>query len=144
MFNVPHKDIANSVKEYSRERICNVMMLTKSVPMVLNTRKVNHEHYVFNVMEARAITCFNTGNLIFKDQNPYQFRSRDKGDRWCLERACDGLDSYTHVRFECKFYKTRYVDTGEPVKDNSRYILKLNQERIERWKTPLVIPAPPL
>ena len=65
-------------------------------------------------MEARAVTCFNTGNMILKDTNPHQFRFRDTGDGWCLERACDGKDSYDHVRFECKI---RYVDSGEPVKE---------------------------
>ena len=136
--------MANAMKEHSRERICYTTMITKSILMVLNTRKVNHEHYTFTVMEARAITCFNTANLIFKDWNPQRFRSKDKGDRWCLERACDGRDSYEHVRYECKFYKTKYVDCGEPVKDNARFILRLHQERMTRWKTPLVIAAPPL
>ena len=120
-------------------------MITKSIPMVATVnRKVTHEHYVFNVMEARAVTCFNTGNLVFKDSNPHLFRNRDKGDRWCLERACEGRDSYEHVRYECKFYRTKYVDSGEPVRDNAKFLIKLNMERIERWKTPLIIPAPPL
>ena len=30
-------------------------------------RKVEHEHHKFNMMEARAIMCFNTGNLVFKN-----------------------------------------------------------------------------
>ena len=120
-------------------------MITKSIPMVMNSnRKVLHEHYTFNVMEARAITCFNTGNLIFKEWNPQHFRSRYQGDRWCLVTACEGRDSYQHVRYECKFYQTKYIDCGEPVRDNAKFILKLNKERIARWKTPLVIPAPPL
>ena len=34
----------------------------------------NALYYTFNVMEARAITRFNTGNLIFKDYDPQHFR----------------------------------------------------------------------
>ena len=134
LFNVTHGDISRAVKEYSRERICHGTMITKSIPMVAITRKVTHEHYVFNMMQARALTCFNTGNLVFKDLNPHQFRNRDKGDQWCLERAFEGKDFYEHVRYECKSYKTRYVE----------FLLRLNQERIARLKTPLIIPAPPL
>ena len=74
-------------------------MLTKSIPMVLNYRKVEHKHHTFNVMEACAIMCFNTGNLVFKDICPNRFRTCDKDDRWCLERACEGKDGYLHVRW---------------------------------------------
>ena len=50
LFNVTHGDISRAVKEYSRERICHGTMITKSIPMVAITRKVTHEHYVFNMM----------------------------------------------------------------------------------------------
>ena len=71
-----------------------------SIPLVATARKETHEHYVFNVMEVRAVTCFNTWNLLLKDSNPYKlFRSRDKVDRWCLERVCEGRDSYEHDYF---------------------------------------------
>ena len=52
-------------------------------------------------MEARAITCFNTGNLVFKDWNPHKFTGKHAGDRWCLFSVCEGRDSYYHMRFEC-------------------------------------------
>ena len=119
-------------------------VMVKSIPMIPHSQKYEREHYEFDVMRARAITCFNTGNLVFKDTCPYLFRTRDQGDRKCLEPACGGEDSYIHVRFECKFYRTKFVNSGEPIKDNADYILKLNDERIQKWKTPLVIPAPPL
>ena len=75
------EDIAEAVKEHSRDRICHEVLLMKSVPIIINTRKVLHEHHTFNTMEARAITCFNTGNLVFKDSNPHKFTGKYAGDR---------------------------------------------------------------
>ena len=144
LHKVRHEDISKAVKEYSKRRICMATIMVKTIPMIPHTLKYIREHYEFDVMSARAITCFNTGNLVFKDTCPHMFRTRDQGSRSCLEPACGGEDSYIHVRFECKFYKSKFIDSGEPIADNARYILKLNEERIQRWKTPLVIPAPPL
>ena len=149
-YRIPHvalhfvkaEDISKAVRTMSKEKICNAIMLLKSIPMVPHYRKVEHEHHRFDVSRARAITCFNTGNLVFKDTCPNMFRARDQGNRDCLEPACGGRDSYLHVRYECKFYTTKYVDTGKPVWDNAEYILALNRERIRRWRTPLVIVAP--
>ena len=93
------KDIAKAVKTVSKEKQCHKIMTIKKLPMVANYRKVEHEHWRFNMMEARAITCFNTGNLVFKDSNPHQMRTRNKGDRWCLGSACEGRDSYMYVRY---------------------------------------------
>ena len=137
-------DVSKAVKDYSKRRTCLMTVMVKTIPMIPHSQKYEREHYEFDVMRARAITCFNTGNLVFKDTCPYLFRTRDQGDRKCLEPACGGEDSYIHVRFECKFYRTKFVNSGEPIKDNADYILKLNDERIQKWKTPLVIPAPPL
>ena len=119
--------------------ICHEVLLLKSVPIIVNTRKVLHQHHMFNTMEARAITCFNTGNLVFKDWNPHKFTGKHAGDRWCLFSVCEGRDSYYHVRFECKLYTTKYRDTGDPVKDNADFLVKLDQERIKRWKLPLIV-----
>ena len=89
----------------------------------------------FNTMEARAITCFNMGNLVFKDWNPHKFTGKHAGDRWCLFSVCEGRDSYYHMRFECQLYTTKYRDSW----DNAEFQVKLNQERIKRWKLPLIV-----
>ena len=39
---LPHRYIANALKEHSRGRICHRTMITKSVHMVLNTKIVIH------------------------------------------------------------------------------------------------------
>ena len=114
------QDIAEAVREVSRERICHETLLRKTIPIIINTRKVIHEHHTFSTMEARAITCFNTGNLGFKDTCPNLFREKDITDRWCMFFGCTGRDSYVHARWECKFYTTRYRDTGYPVQDNAK------------------------
>ena len=144
LFKIRQEDMSCAVREYSKMRICLMTVILPSVLMIIHTLKFVHEHYEFDVMSARAIMCFNTGNLVFKDTCPYQFRTRDQGSKGCLEKACGGLDSYSHVRYECEFYDLKYVDNREPVKDNANFILKLNDEWIRRWRTSLVIPALPL
>ena len=132
------EDISERVKEFSRDRICHEVLLRKSIPIILNTRKVLHEHQTFTPMEERAITCFNTGNLVFKDTCPNKFKGKHE-DRWCLVNICEGRDSYHHVRYECQFYSTKYVNTGNPVRDNSKYLVALDRERQKRWKIPLIV-----
>ena len=108
------------------------VMMAKSVPMI-------------TPMEARALTCFNISTLVYKTLCPQKFRTKDiEKDRSCLEGTCGGVDSYNHVRFECKYYTTKFIKIGLPLLDNARYLVKLNEERIKKWKTPLVIPVPPL
>ena len=55
-----------------QRQICHKVLLRKFVPSIINMRKVDHQHHTFNTMEARAITCFNMGNLVFKDSNPHK------------------------------------------------------------------------
>ena len=133
------RDIAEAVREHSKDKICHEVLLTKTIPIIVSTRKFTHEHHTFSTMEERAITCFNTGNLVFKDTCPNMFREKHIFDRFCMFLGCDGRDSYAHVRFECKFYTTRYRDTGYPVKDNAKFLVALDQERQKRWKTPLIV-----
>ena len=52
------EDLSYTLKEFSKDRICHETLV--------NTRKVVHSHHLFNHMEARAIMCFNKGNLVFK------------------------------------------------------------------------------
>ena len=60
---------------------------------------------MLNVMEERAMMCFNTGNLLFKRHFSKFFW---KGyDRWCLVFVCDVKDIYKHSWYRCKHFKTR-------------------------------------
>ena len=92
-------------------------------------------------MEARAISCYNTGNLGFKAWNPQMFRLKDKEDRNCLFRVCEGVDSYTHVRYECQHYDTKYVENyvNTSVKNNAQFLTKLNIERRKKFGVPLIV-----
>ena len=140
-------DINEAAKYWSRERIWQTLITVKTLPMVPGvtvTRKVIHEHHTYDVMKARAISCYNTANLVFKTTCPHMFRTRDQGDKSCLFPQCDGYDSYVHVRYHCRWYKTKYISTGHAVEDNANFLVKLNAERISRFKSVLIIPAPPL
>ena len=89
---------------------------------------------MFSMMEACAIMCFNTRNLVFKDTCLDKFREKDMGDRWCLFLGCEGRDCYAHVRCECKYYTTKYRDTGYPVQDNAKFLVELDKMRQRGWK----------
>ena len=141
------KDISEATREWSLKRQFSTTILVKSIPMISCTRyKFDKEHLdstKFSNMEARALSCFNTGNLVTKCTRPYMMRTRDKGDRSCLFVACGGVDSYHHIRYECEFYTTTYINTKtDPNKDNAKFILELDAERRTRFKTPLVVPLP--
>ena len=92
-------------------------------------------------MESRAMTAFNTGNLVFKTWCPWKFPEKHRGDRWCMFRQCDGKDSYEHVRFECAWYDTKFEDTGLPIDDNAKFLMNLDTERRRRWNIPLIVIA---
>ena len=133
--------ITREVKEHSTERICEMVLTKKSVHNILITRKPVHEHHTFVGMEARAISCYNTGNLGFKAWNPQMFRLKDKQDRNCLFRVCEGVDSDTHVRYEYQHYDTKYVENcvNTSVKDNALFLTKLNIERRKKFGVPLIV-----
>ena len=71
-------------------------MLTKSIPIMLKYRKVEQKQHMFNVLEARAITCFNTGNLVYKDTHPNRFRS---GHVTRVIGEEGWMDGYLHVSY---------------------------------------------
>ena len=64
---------------------------------------------------------------------------KHQGDKWCLFRQCDGVDSYYHARWECQWYDTKYQDMGDPVADNAKFIVGLDKERKKRWGVPLIV-----
>ena len=141
------RDISAATREWSLKRQFTSSILLKSIPMIyLTNRKFEKEHLNssnFSNMEARALSCYNTGNLITKCTRPFMMRTRDQGDRSCLFNACGGKDSYSHIRYECEFYTTTYIDTKtDPNKDNAVFLLKLDEERRNKFKTPLIVPLP--
>ena len=139
------QDIASACREWSMRRQFVASIMVKTLPMLFRTRKFEREHWdsdKFTNMMARAQACFNTGNLVMKSQSPHMMRLKDQGDRSCLFPACGGNDTYEHVRFECEFYSSKYIDTKECVLDNSKYLLKLDEERRIKFNTPLIVPLP--
>ena len=119
-------------------------MLLKSIPMIfITSRKFEKEHLdanKFSNMEARALSCFNTGNLAMKTTRPFMMRTKH---RKCLFDACGSDDSYQHIHWECEFYDTVYIDTKkDPNKDNAKFILELDQECQKKFGIPLVVPLP--
>ena len=51
------------------------------------------------------------------------------------------MDSYTHVRYECQDYDTKYVENyvNTSVKDNALFLTKLNIERRKKFGVPLIV-----
>ena len=133
--------ITDKCKEWSRERIW-----WEILTLVINSRKVSQEHYWqhFSSLMARSISLFNTGYLIFKKTCPHLIPKKHMNgpdDRSCMWRGCDGDDSYSHCRYECKFYKARFVDARgkSPVENNANYIIALNDERAREFESPTIL-----
>ena len=52
---------------------------------------------------------------------------------------CGGVDSLTVDEHECDWYKTKYADKGDPMSDNTRYLVRLDRERKRRLNVPLIL-----
>ena len=74
------EEIGRLSKKYRLPNAVKHFVMAKDIAKAMMTVSQKKKQWV----EARAITCFNTGNLVFKDSNPHQMRTRDKGDVWGL------------------------------------------------------------
>ena len=89
-------------------------------------------------MEARAIAVMRAGNLIFKNWAPHKIIKKHMGDLKCLVPICQEKDSLAHV-LNCEFYDTKFIETSEGnIRDWATYLVKLNNERIDKFDQPLI------
>ena len=113
------------------------LMKRKIPPMLSFSIKIFNDHYNYPRFEARAITALRTGNLIFKNWCPWKIRRQHAGDPFCMFQPCGEKDSLLHV-MECDYYTTKFINKDGPTKDWSNYLVKLHQERMERFNQPLI------
>ena len=105
---------------------------------MLYLSKVFTDHYTYNMLDARAITCLRTGNLVFKNWTPWKFWRKNRGDPKCLYDPCQEKDSLKHV-LQCQYYTTRFYEGGEgPTRDWANYLVALNRERLKEFNQPLI------
>ena len=102
----------------------------------ITNRKFEKEHlnsFNFSNMEARALSCFNTGNIMTKCTRPFMMRTRDKGDRSCLFNACVGDWTATDTSGMNVSSTPQHTN-----KDNALFLLKLDKERRVNIKLPIL------
>ena len=110
----------------------------RKIPPMLTLEKIFTHHYTYGMLEARAITCLRTGNLVFKNWCRWKFHSKHSGDNKCMFQPCQEIDSLEHV-LECQYYATRFSEGGEgPVRDWANFLVALNKERREKFGQPLI------
>ena len=131
--------ISQKCRENSREKSRANIAELKKIPKMLTLYEVTTEHHTFPMLEARAVTAWRTGTLVFKNWCPYRFRLKYQGDRKCLYPPCQGDDSLKHVKDECEFYSTKYIEKTGSMKDWAEYLVKLNTERMKEFKQPLIL-----
>ena len=95
------------------------------------------DHYDLPLFEARAITTLRTGNLIFKNWCPWKLTIKHMQDKLCMFPACQEPDSLKHV-LECDFYTTKFEEKEGPTLDWAKYLVKLHDERVEKFGQPLI------
>ena len=56
------QDIAEAVREYSKDKICHETLLRKTILIIVNTRKVinGNEHHTFSTMEPSRVSTLGT------------------------------------------------------------------------------------
>ena len=132
------KFIRRRCRTYSRRRSQIITLNLKKIPPMLTLEKTWTGHYDLPLFEARAITTLRTGNLAFKNWCPYKFSLKHMGDKLCLFKPCQEPDSLAHV-LECEYYDTRFVESQQgPTRDWATYLVKLHDERIEKFGQPLI------
>ena len=130
--------VSEMCKEYSRKRSMLITLQMKKIPPMLSLTKVFTTHYTYSMLDARAITCLRTGNLMFKNWTPWKFWIRHKGDLKCLFNPCQDRDSLEHV-MQCEYYTTKFYEGGEgSTRDWANYLVALNRERMQRFNQPLI------
>ena len=98
-------------------------------------------------MESRAITAFNTGNLVFRSTKQFKFKGKLGGTNRCLFDNCIHTDTLYHVMWGCEWYEMEGIrprdtwrDEGMSVsKDLADYLIELHEFRMKRWGVPLII-----
>ena len=131
--------ISEKCKENSRMKSRENINKLRKIPKMLTLYEETTEHHTFPMLEARAITAWRTGTLVFKNWCPYRFRLKYQGDRKCLYPPCQGDDTLDHVMEECEFYSTKYKMKTGSIKDWAEYLVKLNTERMKEFKQPLIL-----
>ena len=100
------------------------------------------EHWTFQQMESRAVTAFNTGNLIFFRTKQFRFKGKLRGTKKCLFDLCPENDNLYHVMWHCDWYRKEGIvphTSGTGVaKVLSKYLITLHEFRIKKWGVPLI------
>ena len=124
-------------RDFSRRRSMMVTLNLKKIPPMLTLDKVWHAHYDYPPFEARAITAYRTGNLVFKNWAPYKFPKKQRGDKTCLFQPCQEEDSLKHV-LQCEYYDTKFIEIDDPTRDLASYLVRLHEERMKKFSQPLI------
>ena len=133
------KFIRRACRYVSRRRAQTTSLFLRKIPPLLSLEKIWTEHYEFPMMEARAITTLRTGHLVFKNWCPWKLAAKHKRDKLCMFTTCQELDSLKHV-LQCDFYTTKFEETNQgPTKDWAVYLVKLHDERLEKFGQPLIL-----
>ena len=94
-------------------------------------------HFGWDKMKAKAMLAVRTGSLKFKNAWRMYNNKRGLGVR-CINRLCDGIDEMKHAQV-CKFYYTKWSDKFLESEDQmAEYVLKLNRERLQRFRMPIL------
>ena len=64
-------------------------------------------------------------------------RKKHAGDPYCLFQPCMEKDSLDHV-LNCQYYTTKFIEKEGPTRDWANYLVKLDQERVEKFGQPLI------
>ena len=135
---VTPEHVSEMCKDLSRRRSMMVSLTMKKMLPMFTPGEIFSHHYYYPMVEARAITCLRTGNLIFKNWAPWHIKPQYKGDNKCLFQPCQEKDCLQHV-LKCEFYDTKFKEGKEsPIRDWADYVVALHNERITKFGQPLI------
>ena len=121
--------------------IHNILILNKYLVKQNSTLDNVKSYWTESKSNAKAILNFKIGALKYKE-NWKRYNSSQHRDNKCLVKDCDESDNMNHVR-NCKGYDTKLeqqIDIDDVEYDElavGEYLVKLNRERITKYKMPL-------
>ena len=130
-----HEEVKRTVSELGMREVWNETRRVKKVPLRLDYMKARREYFSQPKIEARAAFLFYVGELNFRTSRRKESEAKF-GSVKCLARNCHAEDTWRHVR-TCRGYSTR-VPSGEiPQEQMGKIIVALNDERVQKWNSPL-------
>ena len=127
--------IKSLIRHNHNMRVLSDCVLSSAVRHRLTFRVIDKSYQTLEKLESKALILWRTGALKFKSSWRV-YNSKKDGGISCVSRLCLEEDSWEHMT-QCQFYNTKFNSDWKTDKELAMYLVKVNQERVVRFHSPL-------